>query len=160
MKRLTRKKTKGAKKNVTVKEICEKLADFEDLEELLGIPLEKLIEIFQQHIPEECQNPQKAIVLTNEDVNKWYEYKEKYPYKIGDIIYCIKRKHLFEYKITGFSVDKTGIWVIYGKHNVNDNRTYEHIFFAKEIGKTVFVNRDKAEEELNKILNTDKVEDD
>lgn len=37
---------------------------------------------------------------------------------------------------------------------------YEHIFFAKEIGKTVFVNRDKAEEELNKILNTDKVEDD
>lgn len=91
---------------------------------------------------------------------KKYEYKEKYPYKIGDIIYCIKRKHLFEYKITGFSVDKTGIWVIYGKHDVNDNRTYEHIFFAKEIGKTVFVNRDKAEEELNKILNTDKVEDD
>lgn len=150
MKRFTRKNTKEAKKNVTVKEICEKLADFEDLEELLGIPLKKLIKIFQQYVPENCQNPQKAIVLTDEDVNEWYEYKEKYPYKIGDMIYCIKEKNLFEYKITGFSVDKTGIWAIYGRHTVDANETYEHVFFTKEIGKNVFVDKDKAENELNR----------
>ena len=56
--------------------ILEKLAVYEDLEELIGIPLNELAEIFRQHIPEGCQHPQKAIVLTDGDVDKWREYQQ------------------------------------------------------------------------------------
>lgn len=74
MERLTIR-TKEAKRNVTIKEVCDKLADFEDLEELIGIPLEELARIFRQHIPDGCQHPKKAIVLTDGDADKWREYK-------------------------------------------------------------------------------------
>lgn len=75
MKRLTNSGTKEAKSNVTIKEVCDKLADFEDLEESIGIPLKEIARIFRQHIPDGCQHPQKAIVLTDGDVDKWREYK-------------------------------------------------------------------------------------
>lgn len=55
--------------------ILEKLAVYEDLEELIGIPLKELTKIFRQHIPDGCQHPQKAIVLTDGDVDKWREYQ-------------------------------------------------------------------------------------
>ena len=75
MKRLTNSGTKEAKSNVTIKEVCDKLADFEDLEESIGIPLKEIARIFRQHIPDGCQHSQKAIVLTDGDVDKWREYK-------------------------------------------------------------------------------------
>ena len=53
-----------------------KLAEYEDLEELIGIPLEELARIFRQHIPDGCQHPKKAIVLTDGDVDKWRKYKD------------------------------------------------------------------------------------
>lgn len=74
MKRLTNR-TKEAKSNVTIKEVCDKLAEFEDMEEFIGVPLKEFTKIFRQHIPDECQHPQKAIVLTDGDVDKWREYK-------------------------------------------------------------------------------------
>lgn len=51
--------------------LVQKLGEYEDLEELIGIPLKELAEIFRQHIPDGCQHPQKAIVLTDGDVDKW-----------------------------------------------------------------------------------------
>ena len=45
------------------------------------------------------------------------------------------------------------------KDTVNANGTYEHVFFTKEIGKTVFVDKDKAKNELNRILNAGNMED-
>lgn len=56
--------------------ILEKLAVYEDLEELIGIPLEELARIFRQHIPDGCHYPKKAIVLTDGDVDKWREYQQ------------------------------------------------------------------------------------
>jgi hypothetical protein len=53
-----------------------KLADYEDLEELIGVPLEELARIFRQHIPDGCHHPKKAIVLTDGDVDKWRKYKD------------------------------------------------------------------------------------
>ena len=53
----------------------DKLAEFEDLEELIGVPLKDLAKIFNDHIPEDCKNPKKAITLTDEDVDKWHVYK-------------------------------------------------------------------------------------
>ena len=75
MKRLTNR-TKEAKSNVTIKEVCDKLAEFEDMEEFIGVPLKEFTKIFRQHIPDECQHPQKAIVLTDGDVDKWREYQQ------------------------------------------------------------------------------------
>lgn len=59
-----------------VRNATEKLADYEDLEELIGIPLKELAEIFRQHIPDGCQHPQKAIVLTDGGVDRWRKYKD------------------------------------------------------------------------------------
>lgn len=59
-----------------VRNATEILADFEDLEEFIGIPLKELAEIFKQHIPDGCQHPKKAIVLTDGDVDKWREYRQ------------------------------------------------------------------------------------
>ena len=70
MERLTNR-TKEAKSNVTIKEVCDKLADYEDLEELIGIPLKELAKIFRQYITDNCKHPQKAIVLTDGDAEKW-----------------------------------------------------------------------------------------
>ena len=53
-----------------------KLAEYEDLEELIGIPLEEFARIFRQHIPDGCHHPKKAIVLTDGDVDKWREYQQ------------------------------------------------------------------------------------
>ena len=75
MERLTNSGTKEAKSNTTIIEICDKLSDYEDLEELIGIPLKELAEIFRQHIPDDCKYPQKVTVLTDDDVDKWREYK-------------------------------------------------------------------------------------
>lgn len=55
---------------------CKKLGEFEDLEELIGIPLKELAEIFRQNIPDGCKHPRKAIVLTDGDVYKWREYQQ------------------------------------------------------------------------------------
>ena len=53
-----------------------KLKDYEDLEELIGVSLKDLTKIFNDHIPEDCKNPKKAMVLTDDDVDKWNEYKK------------------------------------------------------------------------------------
>lgn len=59
----------------TISDVIDKLAEYEDLEELIGILPKELAEIFHQHIPNDCKHPQKAIVLTDGDVDKWREYK-------------------------------------------------------------------------------------
>ena len=106
--------------------ILEKLAVYEDLEELIGIPLEELARIFHQHIPDGCQHPKKAIVLTDGDVDKWREYQqleendkninipnEAYFIKDGQIqsgwvqeaVYSICRKTLLDIRYDDNSLD-------------------------------------------------------
>lgn len=53
----------------------KKLAEYEDLEELIGIPLKDIAKISRQNIPEDCKHPRKAIVLTDDDVDRWNSYK-------------------------------------------------------------------------------------
>lgn len=77
--------------------ILQSLAEYEDLEELIGIPLKNLAEICNNKIPEECRNPNKAIVLTDKDVDRWNEYKNaekqgllfRLPCNVGDTVYAI-----------------------------------------------------------------------
>ena len=56
-------------------DLREKLNEYEDLEELIGVPLKEIAEIFRQNTPQHCKNPRKAIVLTDDDVDKWNGYK-------------------------------------------------------------------------------------
>ena len=89
----------------------EKLSDYEDLEELIGIPMKELAKIFRQHIPDGCQHPQKAIVLTDGDVDKWQKYKDleeqgrliKLPCKVGDTVWDIDYGIPCAYTMTAFS---------------------------------------------------------
>ena len=72
-----------------------KLKDYEDLEELIGVSLKDLTKIFNDHIPEDCKNPKKTIVLTDDDVDRWNGYKSvdeqglllRLPCKVGDTVY-------------------------------------------------------------------------
>lgn len=63
--------------SATALAIVTKLADYEDLEELIGVPLKELADIFNSNVPKECKNPKKAIILTDDDVDKWHEYKTR-----------------------------------------------------------------------------------
>lgn len=80
-----------------LKYALEKLAEYEDLEERIGVPLEELAKLCDKHIPKDCQNPNKAIILTDEDVDRWNEYKNaeeqglllRLPCKVGDTVYTI-----------------------------------------------------------------------
>lgn len=133
MERLTNSSTKEAKNNVTIRQICDKLSEFEDLEDLIGIPLKELAELFQKNIPKDCKNPKKAIILTDEDVDKWKEYKNV-PCKENDIVYKIVNQ----------------------RDNFDD-RTYKivsavrfNLSMLKEIGKTIFLTKEKANQKLEK----------
>ena len=99
-------------------EVYFKLKDYEDLEELIGIPLEELAKIFRHHIPDGCQHPKKAIVLTDGDVDKWRKYKDleehgrliKLPCKeaytqSGDIVYLIYDDEVVECTHCGLSIN-------------------------------------------------------
>lgn len=95
-----------------------KLKDYEDLEELIGVSLKDLTKIFNDHIPEDCKNPKNAMVLTDDDVDKWNEYKKaeeqglllRLPCKVGDTVYYISEgfiePYLLEYIPTAYDVDK------------------------------------------------------
>ena len=160
MERLTNSCTKEARNNVTIHQICDKLSEFEDLEDLIGIPLKDLAEIFKQQMPEDCKHPQKAIVLTDDDVDRWNGYKNaeeqclllRLPCKVGDTVYYINGKFILEYEVTGFSVDRTGVWLIYGEHHADENdKTYGFNFDVDKIGKTVFLTREEAEQKLKEM---------
>lgn len=113
MERLTNR-TKEAKSNVTIKEVCDKLADYEDLEE------------------------QGRLI--------------KLPCKVGDKVYYVNGKFVLEYEVTGFSIDITGAWLIYGEHCADENdKTYSYNFDVDKIGKTVFFARFEAEEKLEEL---------
>ena len=84
-----------------------KLAEYEDLEELIGVPLKEIAELFRQNIPEDCKHPRKAIMLTDDDVDKWNGYKNaeeqglmlRLPCGIGDDVYFIPSKTNYKLNI-------------------------------------------------------------
>lgn len=53
-----------------------KLAAYEDIEEHIGMHLKEFAKLCDKHIPDDCQNPGKAIVLTDEDAYEYERLKE------------------------------------------------------------------------------------
>ena len=148
-----------------VTDTLNKLAEYEDLEDLIGIPMKDLAEILRQNIPEDCKHPHKAVVLTDDDVDRWNGYKNaeeqglmlRLPCKVGDTIYVngvLGVGEAEEYKV---------IRVDYHS-NLATNRSEFYIeallvvdprnsigFYDKEIGKTVFFTKAEAEQKLKEL---------
>lgn len=150
MERLTLSGTKEAKSNVTIKEVCDKLADFEDLEELIGIPLKELAEIFRLNIPDDCIYPRKAIVLTDGDVDKWRGYQlleeEGKIISIPDEVYFIKDgkiKSGWVQEAVSSICRKMLLDIRYDDNSLDSYRGY--------LGDKVFLTKSEAEAKLEEL---------
>lgn len=53
----------------------EELMQYRRLQQMLGVPLEDFVKLCKTNIPDDCTYPQKAIILTDEDVDAWNKYK-------------------------------------------------------------------------------------
>ena len=148
----------------------EKLADYEDLEELTGIPIKELARIFRQNIPNGCQHPKKAIVLTDGDVDKWRKYKDleehgrliKLPCKVGDTVWDNDFGIPCAYTITAFSFGECEEYIcepITTKEAVfyyaNSSGSITGSFAEREIGKSVFLSKAEAKAKMKELRGED-----
>lgn len=131
-------------------EVYFKLKDYEDLEELIGVPLEELAKIFRQHIPDGCQNPKKAIVLTDGDVDKWREYQQLEEndknINIPDKVYFIKDGQIQSGWVQEavYSIcRKTLLDIRYDDNSLAHYRGY--------LGNEVFLTKSEAEAKLKEL---------
>ena len=127
-----------------------KLKDYEDLEELIGVSLKDLTKIFNDHIPEDCKNPKKTIVLTDDDVDRWNGYKSvdeqglllRLPCKVGSTIYYIEDNVINEFIVYSFDIRPLQEFVC----------NYEGIRLnLKNFGKTIFLTQAEAEQKLKEM---------
>lgn len=130
--------------------LIEKLGKYEDLEELIGIPLEEFARIVRQHIPDGCQNPKKAIVLTDGDVDKWREYQQLEEndknINIPDKVYFIKDGQIQSGWVQEavYSIcRKTLLDIRYDDNSLAHYRGY--------LGNEVFLTKSEAEAELKEL---------
>ena len=77
------------------------------------------------------------------------------PCKVGDMVYGITAKGIREIKIESIHYWCSGIWKCNGWSGKGKYRVgYEFSF--DDIGKTVFLTREEAEQALNKVTHTEK----
>lgn len=133
----------------------KKLAEYEDLEELIGIHLKEIAEIFNQNIPEDCKYPLKAIVITDDDVDKWNCYKNaeeqglllRLPCKVGDTVYSIANDgKIYPVKATREVRIVNGVL-----HIICESCRYSDLVSYDDIGKTVFLTQAEAEQKLKEM---------
>lgn len=127
-----------------------KLKDYEDLEGLIGIPMKDLAEIFRQNIPEDCRHPQKAIVLTDDDVDRWHDYKNADEndknINIPDEAYFIKDGQIqsgFVQEVVYSICRKTLLDIRYDDNSLDSYRGY--------LGNEVFLTKAEAEQKLKEM---------
>lgn len=127
-----------------------KLKDYEDLEELIGASLKDLTKIFNDHIPEDCKNPKKAIVLTDDDVDRWHDYKNADEndknINIPDEAYFIKDGQIqsgFVQEVVYSICRKTLLDIRYDDNSLDSYRGY--------LGNEVFLTKAEAEQKLKEM---------
>ena len=140
-----------------------KLKDYEDLEELIGVSLKDLTKIFNDHIPEDCKNPKKTIVLTDDDVDRWNGYKSvdeqglllRLPCKVGDELYRINcgakepiiKMRVLQIHFKQLHKDRNLIRI----DTINDKDMGEGCYLLDDLGKTVFLTQAEAEQKLKEM---------
>ena len=153
-------------------EIADKLAMYEDLEELLesaygkcpGL-LEEAIKHLVKHEGAEFENPVKSILLTDEDADRWLSYKSldeqgllaKLPCKVGDTLWTNARRQGWYFRLKDAPYRVQVVFV-----GLNDSEEmggglfnvcyekHDHMmqFNFSDIGKRVFLTREEAEKAL------------
>lgn len=149
------------------KKAIEKLKRYEDLEERLNKVygdcddlLLRVVEMLEKHpCIDMANNTLKSRLLTDEDVDKWEEYKQleeqgrllKLPCKVGDTVYCIENKEIYTCTVGKISISKNnGVWV-----EINFPKEMPDIvaieYNPDDIGKTVFLTKYEAEAKLKEL---------
>ncbi|MBC5688132.1 hypothetical protein H8S37_04185 [Mediterraneibacter sp. NSJ-55] len=146
-------------------EAINKLAHYEDLEEQLKKvygECDGLLETVAKHLIEhpevEIGNPQKARLLTDEDVDKWERWKEadkegrllEFLCCVGDILYKPTRNFISEYRVVFIEVSTCNCIFFHTSLIEGINDTGE-IFNEDCIGKTVFLTHEEAEAKLKEM---------
>lgn len=145
--------------------VQKKLKEYEDLEERInnvygdcdGLLL-KVVETLEKHsCVDIANNTLKSRLLTDEDVDKWEEYKQleeqgrllKLPCKVGDTVYAITRDFISEYTICSIEKYNEGFVFIWRC----EKGIYINVrgFTDYDIGKTVFITQAEAEQKLKEM---------
>ncbi len=151
-------------------DLRERLKQYEDLEEQLekvygkcdGL-LKKCIEYLVKHEGAEIGQPYKSRLLTDEDVEKWYSYKDaeeqgllvKLPCKVGDTIYRINQ--YAKEKVKSMRILQIRYGESYSGNTflridaINDEDMGEFCYLKNDIGKRVFLTKEEAEAALEKM---------
>lgn len=153
-------------------EDCEQLArwlekskEYQQLEERLnrvygdcdGLLL-SVIEMLEKHPNiDMANNTLKSRLLTDEDIDKWEEYKQleeqdilvKLPCRVGDTVYGISMG-----KIITLIVNEISIFYMKGERIINVKCQNDDVFrnyVEREFGKTVFLTKPEAEAKLKEL---------
>lgn len=149
-----------------VNEVCNKLAEHEELEERLHkifgeestFSLADVIDTLEMKLSEpDKKHPVNARILTYEEADKWEEYKNleeqglivRLPCKVGDDLYCIVNGEVKKLKVHSFGVPDFEIIDIEFKYVDG----FKIVRFVGEVGKTVFLTREKAVNKLKEMKN-------
>ncbi len=146
--------------------VATKLKEYEDLDERLnkvygdcdGLLL-RVVEMLEKHpCIDMANNTLKSRLLTDEDVDKWEEYKRleeqdrllRLPCKVGDTVYGLSMG-----KIISLTVNEISIFCMKGEKIINakcqsDDKFRNYVEW--EFGKTVFLTQSEAEARLRELM--------
>ena len=145
--------------------VYRKLKDYEDLEERLnkvygdcdGLLL-RVIETLEKHPGIDiANNTLKSRLLTDEDVDKWEEYKQleeqgrllKLPCKVGNTVYVISMG-----KIISLVVEEISTFYVKNEKIINvkcQNADIFRNYIEREFGRVVFLTKEEAEVKLKEL---------
>ena len=155
-------------------ELCTEFGKYKKLEERLNnifdgqLTLEDVVEGLEHVVLEPgSPHPVNAKVLTHAEAAEWDKYqglKEQRmipPCNVGDVIWDIDFGEPWAYKVTGYSYGNTGRFdedtetideiSIYCEYLIREGIARR--FTVSEIGKTVFLTREAAEQALKEMEN-------
>lgn len=137
-----------------VREWLKELKGYRNLQDMIGIPFKEHAALCREHIPDDAKYPSKAIVLTDESVDEWNQYKAdkeqglllRLPCAIGSTVYALTPfcEICEEYLDNEYACENCNK----GKYAVETKFDYEMI---PMVGKVVFLTSEEAEQALAKM---------
>lgn len=112
------------------------------------------------NLPSINKNMDKWNTFFDEIVEKLGQYEDaeeqglmlRLPVSIGSKLWYINGKFILEYEVVGYSVDRTGAWLIYVEHYADEmDKTYAFNIDVDNIGKTAFLKKAEAEQKLKEL---------
>lgn len=149
----------------TIDDLIDKLAEYEDLEDKLnGISVKQVVDGFVKTVENQtCEKYEHGRILTNEEADKWNEYKQleeqdlllRLPCKVGDTIYRVNagakepviKMRVLQVHYKQLHKDR----IIIRIDAINDNDMGESCYLLEDIGKTVFLTKSEAEQKLKEM---------